>query len=94
LRTEAEFAAVRALDRFEDAHAPLPCGVPNAGESPNLLLGLAGIGYLFLRLYDSSVVPTILLPSDGSVQALRLSESSRATASAPRRRSPTRPATA
>jgi len=63
LRKEAEFAALRALDRFEDASAPWPCGVPSAGESPNLLLGLAGIGYFFLRLYDSSQIPTILLPS-------------------------------
>src|SRR5271165_6553425 len=69
LRIEAEAAAVRALDRFEDARAPWPCGVPAAGESPNLLLGLAGIGYFFLRLHDSSVVPTALLPSDSAVRA-------------------------
>ncbi len=65
LRREAETAALRALDRFEDARAPWPCGVPSAGESPNLFLGLAGIGYFFLRLYDLSSAPTVLLPSGG-----------------------------
>ena len=53
LRREAENAGSRALDRFEDTRSPWPCGVPGAGESPNLLLGLAGIGYFFLRLHDS-----------------------------------------
>ena len=69
LRTEAEQAASRALDRFEDQRAPWPCGVPAAGESPNLLLGLAGIGYFFLRLCDPSNAPTVLLPSNGVKQA-------------------------
>jgi lantibiotic biosynthesis protein len=63
LRREAENAAARALDRIEGTRAPWPCGVPAAGESPNLLLGLAGIGYFFLRLYDSQEIPSALLPS-------------------------------
>ena len=62
LRRVAEAAGARALDRFEDAGMPWPCGVMGAGETPNLLLGLAGIGYFFLRLYDSGTVPTVLLP--------------------------------
>jgi class II lanthipeptide synthase len=63
LRREAENAAARALDRFEDARAPWPCGVPGAGESPNLLLRVAGIGYFLLRLYDSRGIPSALTPS-------------------------------
>ena len=62
LRQAAEAAADRALDRFEDAGMPWPCGVMGAGETPNLLLGLAGIGHFFLRLYDSAQVGTVLLP--------------------------------
>jgi len=62
LRQIAEAAGNRALDRFEEAGMPWPCGIPNAGETPNLLLGLAGIGYFFLRLYDSRQTPTVLLP--------------------------------
>jgi len=38
-----------------------PCGVVSGGETPNLMLGTAGIGYFYLRLYDSSAVPSVLL---------------------------------
>lgn len=31
------------------------------GEAPNLLLGLAGIGYFFLRLHNPVDVPSVLL---------------------------------
>ena len=40
---------------------PWPCGILNGGESPNLMLGLAGIGYFYLRLYDRKQIPSILL---------------------------------
>lgn len=63
LRRAAEAAGARALDRFEDAGMPWSCGVMGAGETPNLLLGLAGIGYFFLRLYDSTQIPIVLLPA-------------------------------
>ena len=63
LRRDAEGFAGRALDRVEDARAHWPCGVPGAGETPNLLLGLAGIGYFFLRLHDSREIPSALLPA-------------------------------
>jgi len=63
LRKEAEMAALRAIERYEEQRAPWPCGVPSAGESPNLMLGLAGIGYFLLRLCDSSKYPSVLLPS-------------------------------
>lgn len=63
LRQQVEAAATAALDRFDAPGLPWPCGVPNAGETPNLLLGLAGIGYFLLRLYDSKTIPTALLPA-------------------------------
>jgi type 2 lantibiotic biosynthesis protein LanM len=62
LRQRAEAVALSALDRFEVTGIPWPCGVLNAGETPNLLLGLAGIGHFFLRAYDSQIIPTVLLP--------------------------------
>ena len=37
-----------------------PCGV-DPGETPSLLLGLAGIGYFFLRLFNPTI-PSILIP--------------------------------
>ncbi len=63
LRQQAEDATTRALQRYEDTRTPWPCGVPGAGEAPNLLLGLAGVGYFLLRLFDSMSTPTILVPS-------------------------------
>jgi lantibiotic biosynthesis protein len=38
---------------------PWPCGIPS-GETPNLMLGLAGIGHFYLRLHNPTT-PSILL---------------------------------
>jgi lantibiotic modifying enzyme len=48
------------IERHLATGAPWPCGVPGGGETPNLMLGLAGIGYFYLRLYDPAV-PSVLL---------------------------------
>ncbi|HEX9781539.1 MAG TPA: lanthionine synthetase LanC family protein [Opitutaceae bacterium] len=50
--------------------AEWPCGT-GGGESPNLMLGLAGIGHFYLRLHDRKIPSVLLLvPSDfGSVAA-------------------------
>jgi hypothetical protein len=39
-----------------------PSGSPSRGPNPSFMLGLAGIGYWFLRLHDPVRVPTFLLP--------------------------------
>jgi lantibiotic biosynthesis protein len=62
LRDQAEAAGERMLERIEDLGMPWPCGTPSAVETPDLMLGLAGIGYFFLRLHDSVGIPTVLLP--------------------------------
>jgi lantibiotic biosynthesis protein len=69
LRQIAEDAGTRALQRFETSGMPWPCGVPGAGETPNLMLGTAGIGYSLLRLYDPQQFPTPLLPAAGQTAA-------------------------
>ena len=38
-----------------------PCGAPGGAETPNLMLGLAGIGYFYLRLYDPIHTPSLLM---------------------------------
>jgi len=63
LRVAAEAVGARALDVFEGGRLPWSCGVPNAGETPNLMLGLAGIGWFLLRLAAPDAVPTVLLPA-------------------------------
>ena len=40
---------------------PWPYGVTSGGETPNLMLGTAGIGYFYLRLYDAAAIPSVLL---------------------------------
>jgi lantibiotic modifying enzyme len=40
-----------------------PCGDPTGWESPGLMLGLAGIGYVYLRLATGRTVPSLLLPT-------------------------------
>lgn len=53
-------AAQLGLERHHDA-GNWPCGVPGGGETPGLLLGLAGIGHFYLRLHDPSVPSALLL---------------------------------
>lgn len=40
-----------------------PCGIVGIGEVPGLMLGIAGIGFFYLRLYDSLHTPSILIPN-------------------------------
>lgn len=42
------------------SNTPWPCGAP-FGEPPGLMLGLAGIGYFYLRLHDPIKVPSVLI---------------------------------
>lgn len=40
-----------------------PNGAPGTSANPSLLLGLAGTGYFYLRLYNPFQVPTVLMPA-------------------------------
>ena len=61
LLNKAEQLAHEAFNRFEKRRLPWPCGLPDAGELPDLMLGLAGIGLFYLRLADPAI-PSPLLP--------------------------------
>jgi type 2 lantibiotic biosynthesis protein LanM len=61
LRQPAETLGQIGLEHCSRTDQPWACGVQNAGETPGLLLGLAGIGYFYLRLYDSRAVPSVLV---------------------------------
>ena len=46
-----------------------PLGMGNGKEeTPNLMLGLAGIGYFYLRLYDQSIPSILILEPESFVQ--------------------------
>jgi lantibiotic modifying enzyme len=62
-RTQAEQIGREGLGTYQQRRQPWPCGIPGAGETPNLMLGLAGIGYFYLRLYNATAIPSILLLS-------------------------------
>src|SRR6185295_12585333 len=51
-RTAAENSARQGIAWFEASHGTWPCGVMGGGETPNLLLGTAGIGMFYLRLAE------------------------------------------
>jgi type 2 lantibiotic biosynthesis protein LanM len=59
--TPARVVADEGFERFERRRVPWPCGLPAANETPDLMLGLAGIGHFYLRLADPLRTPTVLL---------------------------------
>jgi lantibiotic biosynthesis protein len=61
--TPAQAAADEGFERFERRRVPWPCGLPGANETPDLMLGLAGIGHFYLRMADPAGTPTVLLPA-------------------------------
>ncbi|HKI00850.1 MAG TPA: lanthionine synthetase LanC family protein [Thermoanaerobaculia bacterium] len=70
LRWQAEAAAWQGIARYHQTGLPWPCGVQGAGETPNLLLGLAGIGYFYLRLHGGRAVPSILRITPATIDEL------------------------
>ncbi|HEX3582948.1 MAG TPA: lanthionine synthetase LanC family protein, partial [Thermoanaerobaculia bacterium] len=60
-RAVAESAGDRGIQAVHVPRNAWPCGVMQGGETPNLMLGTAGIGYFYLRLYDSRAVPSVLM---------------------------------
>jgi lantibiotic modifying enzyme len=61
-RMAAEEIGMAGLAAYDGPRLPWPCGVLGGGETPGLMLGLGGVGYFYLRLYDPAV-PSVLLPS-------------------------------
>jgi lantibiotic modifying enzyme len=51
--------ASSGIERFGRANQAWPCGTPE-GETPNLMLGLAGAGLFYLRLYEPSIGSALL----------------------------------
>jgi lantibiotic biosynthesis protein len=62
-RDIATATAHQGLDFFGDTPPDWPCGV-RRGSNPSLMLGLAGIGYFYLRLADPSLPSALLVRPD------------------------------
>jgi len=51
----------QGIEEIERQDLRWPCGVTEGDQTPNLMLGTAGIGYFYLRLYDPLNVPSVLI---------------------------------
>lgn len=60
-RKVADWVGERGIQEFHNQEAPWPCGVLEGGETPGLMLGLAGIGHFYLRLHDPEEVPPVVI---------------------------------
>jgi lantibiotic biosynthesis protein len=56
-----EATANRGIQSYQSSRSAWPCGINGGGETPNLLLGVAGIGYFYLRLSDPDEIPSVLM---------------------------------
>jgi type 2 lantibiotic biosynthesis protein LanM len=65
-RQLAEQVGLQGITQYQQQNLPWPCGIMGGGETPNLMLGLAGIGYFYLRLYNPQAVPSILVVGPGA----------------------------
>jgi lantibiotic biosynthesis protein len=48
------------IEKYGNETSRWPCGI-QTGQTPGLMLGLAGIGHFYLRLYDSKHTPSALM---------------------------------
>jgi len=65
-RRAAEQIGRQGIASFEKSRIPWPCGVLGGGETPNLLLGTAGISLFYLRLEPAIKVAPVLMVGPGS----------------------------
>lgn len=65
--------AMTGIKRYGEHDHRWPCGA-GRGETPSLMLGLAGIGYFYLRLHDQTTPSILILKSEVSTQPAQSSE--------------------
>ena len=69
-RTIVDEIARHGIDTYGATGRPWPSGTPGAGESPSLMLGLAGTGHFYLRAFDSTATPSVLLLAPSSANPI------------------------
>jgi lantibiotic modifying enzyme len=60
----AEKVGLYGIEKYDENGLSWPCGIYKAGETPTLMLGLAGIGYFYLQLIDSLKISNPLMVLD------------------------------
>ena len=63
----AEKYGLEGIEKFANQNIDWPCGTIGSVSDPSLMLGEAGIGYFYLRLYDSTI-PSVLLPTSSLIK--------------------------
>jgi len=58
--------AQRGVEMYERKGLLWSCGVNGGAETPNLMLGTAGIGYFYLRVAEPERTPSVLLVSSAT----------------------------
>ena len=61
LRQTADGVGNWGIEQYKKNDLPWPCGSTARFDSPSFMVGVAGIGYFYLRLHDSSRVPSLLV---------------------------------
>ncbi|MGD1836998.1 MAG: lanthionine synthetase LanC family protein [Nitrososphaeraceae archaeon] len=51
---------IMGIEKYSKKDSSWPCGIQN-GETPSLMIGLAGIGYFYLRISDPEKNPSLLV---------------------------------
>jgi lantibiotic biosynthesis protein len=60
----AEKVGLYGIEKYEENGSTWRCGINMGGETPTLMLGLAGIGYFYLQLVDSLTILNPLMLID------------------------------
>lgn len=60
LRKTADRVGNCGIERYKQDDLPWPCGSATGWDAPSLMIGLAGIGYFYLRLHDNLGVPSLV----------------------------------
>jgi lantibiotic modifying enzyme len=71
--------AEAGIEHHGSQRVPWPCGT-HCGETPNLMLGLAGIGHFYLRLHHPSTPSVLFLTRETFGRDVRADRRGRATA--------------
>lgn len=66
-RRFAEHLGLQGIRLYGRQGGPWPSGMMGSPEAPNLMLGFAGTGYFYLRLYDAEIPPILILPRKPAV---------------------------
>ncbi len=58
-RQVAHDVGIAGIEQYPKQRLPWACGVLEGGETPNLMLGTAGIGHFYLSLYNEGELPPL-----------------------------------